>query len=54
MVPVGYYVARKVRYLGRWLRHGGWYPEWRMRLFDRRRARSALPVAGSGRPGGVG
>ena len=37
--PVGFYVCRKVRYLGRWLRHGGWYPEWRMRLFDRRRAR---------------
>lgn len=37
--PVAYAVSRKVRYLGRWLRHGGWYPEWRVRLFDRRRAR---------------
>jgi len=37
--PVAYAVARKVRYLGRWLRHGGWYPEWRVRLFDRRHAR---------------
>jgi glycosyltransferase involved in cell wall biosynthesis len=25
--------------LGRWIDHGGWYPEWRTRLFDRRRCR---------------
>lgn len=37
--PGAYAVARKVRYLGRWLRHGGWYPEWRVRLFHRARAR---------------
>ena len=36
--PVAYAVSRKVRYLGQWLRHGGWYPEWRVRLFDRRHA----------------
>jgi glycosyltransferase involved in cell wall biosynthesis len=36
---VAYEVTRKVRHLGRWIRHGGWYPEWRVRLFDRRRAR---------------
>jgi glycosyltransferase involved in cell wall biosynthesis len=25
--------------LGRWIDHGGWYPEWRTRLFDRRRCK---------------
>lgn len=37
--PIGYEVTRKVHYLGRWIRHSGWYPEWRIRLFDRRHAR---------------
>lgn len=35
----GYEVPRKVSALGRWIRHGGWYPEWRVRLFDRRQGR---------------
>jgi len=38
-VPTAFQVTRKVHYLGRWIRHGGWYPQWRVRLFDRRRAR---------------
>jgi len=25
-------------HMGRWIRHGGWYPDWQVRLFDRRRA----------------
>lgn len=25
-------------HLGRWIRHGGWYPDWQMRLYDRRSA----------------
>ncbi|MBI4584164.1 MAG: glycosyltransferase family 2 protein [Planctomycetes bacterium] len=29
----GYYISRKLFYLGRWLEHGGWFPEWRLRLF---------------------
>ena len=37
--PSAYALCRKVWYLGRWIRHGGWYPEWRLRLFDRRRSR---------------
>ncbi|MFV1958534.1 MAG: glycosyltransferase family 2 protein [Planctomycetota bacterium] len=37
--PVAYEVTRLTYYLGRWMRHGGWYPEWRVRLFDRRHAR---------------
>jgi glycosyltransferase involved in cell wall biosynthesis len=36
-----YEVKRHVHCLGRWIDHGGWYPEWRTRLFDRRRARWA-------------
>lgn len=31
-------VRRHTFHLGRWIDHGGWYPEWRARLFDRRRA----------------
>ncbi|MDJ0520626.1 MAG: glycosyltransferase family 2 protein [Planctomycetota bacterium] len=37
--PRVYEVNRKVFYLGRWIRHGGWYPEWRARLFHRDHAR---------------
>ena len=38
-------VARRNRFLGRWLRHGEGYPDWIVRLFDRRRARwSDTPV----------
>ena len=32
-VPNGFYVNRVVYYLDRWWRRGGWYPEYRMRLF---------------------
>jgi glycosyltransferase involved in cell wall biosynthesis len=32
-------MTRKTFVHGRWILHGGWYPEWRVRLFDRRRAR---------------
>jgi hypothetical protein len=32
-------VPRCSRYLGRWIRHGTWYPDWKLRLFDRRRGR---------------
>lgn len=35
----GFYISRKLRYLGRWLGHGGWFPEWRLRLFKRERGR---------------
>lgn len=24
-------------HMGRWIRHGGWYPDWQVRLYDRRR-----------------
>jgi glycosyltransferase involved in cell wall biosynthesis len=34
-----YRMARCNRFLGRWLRHGEGYPDWCLRLFDRRQAR---------------
>lgn len=34
-----YRMARRNRFLGRWLRHGEGYPDWSPRLFDRRQAR---------------
>lgn len=34
-----YLMARRNRFLGRWLRHGEGYPDWSARLFDRRAAR---------------
>ena len=36
--PRVYAVRRRVWFLGRWIRHGGWYPEWRVRLFHRAHA----------------
>ena len=33
-----YRFARRARYLGRWILHAGWYPDYKMRLFDRRKA----------------
>lgn len=33
----GYYVNRLANYCGQWIRHGGWYPDRKMRLFDRRK-----------------
>ncbi|MEO7402467.1 MAG: glycosyltransferase family 2 protein [Burkholderiales bacterium] len=35
----GFAFARCNRFLGRWLRHGEGYPDWSVRLFDRRHAR---------------
>lgn len=34
-----YRMARSNRFMGRYLRHGEGYPDWSLRLFDRRRAR---------------
>lgn len=33
-----YAMARRNRFMGRWLRHGEGYPDWSVRLFDRERA----------------
>lgn len=32
----GYCFARRARYLGRWILHSGWYPDFKLRLYDRR------------------
>lgn len=36
-VATGYRFARRTRYLGRWILHSGWYPDYKLRLFDRKR-----------------
>ena len=33
---VGFRFARRAYYLGRWILHSGWYPDYKLRLFDRR------------------
>lgn len=37
--PAGYYIPRKTFFQGRWVRHGGVYPDYNMRLFRRGRGR---------------
>jgi glycosyltransferase involved in cell wall biosynthesis len=34
----GYTMPRLARYLGRWILHSGWYPDRKVRLYDRRKA----------------
>jgi len=36
---VGFRMPRLPWYRGRWIRHSGWYPDHKLRLYDRRRAR---------------
>jgi len=36
-----YRFARRAQYLGRWILHSGWYPDWKIRLFQRHQARWA-------------
>ena len=31
----GYMVKRHTHYLGRWINHGGWYPDYKLRLFKK-------------------
>lgn len=35
----GYLIPRLTCYCGRWMRHGGWYPDYQLRLFRRGKAR---------------
>jgi len=35
----GFEVNRRSFYLGRWIKHSGWNPDYKIRLYDRRRAR---------------
>ena len=39
-----YRFARRARYLGRWILHSGWYPDWKLRLYDRRRGAGRVPL----------
>ena len=32
-LPDGFWIARKTWYLGRWIKHSGWYPDYQMRLY---------------------
>lgn len=34
-LPVGYWIPRKNHFLGRWIRHGGFYPDRKLRLIRR-------------------
>jgi glycosyltransferase involved in cell wall biosynthesis len=36
---VGYYLNRRVFFLGQWIRHGGKYPDWNLRLFQHKLGR---------------
>ena len=35
----GFEMPRLTFYLGRWIKHSGWYPDYKLRLYDRNRAR---------------
>ncbi len=35
----GYSFPRLAQYLGRWIRHSGWYPDRKLRLYDRNKAK---------------
>ena len=34
----GYYISRQSFYLGRWIKHGGWYPDLKLRLIRKNKA----------------
>lgn len=36
----GYFIKRRVYFMGRWIKHGAYYPAWFLRLFRKGRARS--------------
>ena len=33
---MGYFIPRMTRYLGKWIKHSGWYPNYQMRFFNRK------------------
>jgi glycosyltransferase involved in cell wall biosynthesis len=35
----GYVMNRMTNYCGKWIKHGGWYPDRKLRLFDRRKGK---------------
>ena len=40
----GYYIPRKTNFIGKWINHCGWYPDYVLRLFDRRQGNFNLAV----------
>lgn len=36
----GFYTKRRVYFMGRWIKHGGYYPTWLLRLFRKGKGRS--------------
>jgi hypothetical protein len=47
----GYYINRRFMFMGRWIRHCGYYPSWNLRLFRRRLGRYEKLHAGETRSG---
>ncbi len=37
--PAAFEMPRLTFYLGRWIKHSGWHPDYKLRLYDRKRAR---------------
>ncbi len=37
-LPDGFKIARRTWYMGRWIMHGGWYPDYQMRLYRKDRS----------------
>jgi glycosyltransferase involved in cell wall biosynthesis len=35
----GFYIPRQTFYLGKWIKHGGWYPDYKLRLFRKSKAK---------------
>ncbi|MGH9765660.1 MAG: glycosyltransferase family 2 protein, partial [Blastocatellia bacterium] len=35
----GFEMPRLTSYLGRWIKHSGWYPDYKLRLYDRRKGK---------------
>ena len=40
--PVGYYINRRFWFLGRWIRHAGYFPSWNLRLLKQGHGRYEL------------
>lgn len=48
----GYYLNRRFYFMGRWIKHGGWYPSWNLRLFKHRLGRYEQLGSGAGEQSG--
>jgi glycosyltransferase involved in cell wall biosynthesis len=38
-LAAGYKIPRLTFYMNRWIRHGGWHPDWQLRFFNRRKGK---------------